>query len=256
VKEGAEIVSRGLVSLGDAAGGSGEVMITGEGSRWTVDHHFTVGDHGRGKLVLERAAQADVRRWAAIGDELGSEGEVTVTGKGTSWTIAHFATIGHAGKGTLIVQDDATVEMKSDLSLADEAQSAARVVVGPGGALNVAEIFRLGAKGRAVLELHPAATMTAAQVAVGERGRTSIEIGPQGAPRLSVRDRAVLAGTLAWKLGPGVTLKPGAVYPVLTAREIMGRFQTLEPPAGTRLEDWAVRHEQGAVSIVYLEQGR
>ncbi len=67
---------------------------------------------------------------------------------------------------------------------------------------------------------------------------------------------AELRGVLRWTLIDGAAPQPGVSYTVLTAHKITGRFQRLEPPAGTLPEDWRVRYEPGAVSIVYLGQGR
>ena len=99
-------------TIGEVAGSSGSVTITGDGSTWTDTGDLFVGDSGSGTLVITGGgslSNAQSTLGAAIGNNAGSSGAVTVSGTGSTWTNTGDLYVGNAGSGTLLISGGATV---------------------------------------------------------------------------------------------------------------------------------------------------
>ena len=108
--------------IGDRAGSSGTVTVSGSGTNWTVSGYYTsgvpylyVGRYGTGVLnITNGAAVNDASSY--IGREAGSVGTATVDGAGSSWTsdiYSYNMSVGHSGTGTLDVTNGGTVSHRS-----------------------------------------------------------------------------------------------------------------------------------------------
>ncbi|MBY9068175.1 autotransporter domain-containing protein [Hyphomonas sp. WL0036] len=109
-------VGGGALTLGDQAGSSGFVAVSGSGSSLTATGWYNyVGRSGEGTLVIDDGASFENdTTW--IGWAAGSEGHVTVGGPGSTWTgIRTQATtfpeiyVGNAGTGSLTVENGGSV---------------------------------------------------------------------------------------------------------------------------------------------------
>lgn len=114
---GATLVSTGSafgVMLGSASGGTGNVLVTGAGSSWTMqgdEFALEIGSLGTGTLTI--ADGGAVTSWRAfVGREVGSTGSVTVTGTGSTWTSTSDLEIGAAGSGTMELDDGARADTR------------------------------------------------------------------------------------------------------------------------------------------------
>ena len=107
------VLAGGLVSnhygfIGHASGSTGEVTVTGPGSRWNNSNYLQVGNSSSGSLNVEAGAVVS-NTLGYIGHNSGSTGEVTVTGVNSLWDNSNTVYIGHEGDGTLNVETGAVV---------------------------------------------------------------------------------------------------------------------------------------------------
>ena len=95
--------------IGSVPGSTGAVTVSGSGSTLTVDDaNLHVGFNGTGTLSITSGGAAfDVA--AAVGDQAGSSGAVTVDGTGSSWTNSGDLIIGNDGSGTLLITNGGAV---------------------------------------------------------------------------------------------------------------------------------------------------
>lgn len=114
ISEGAQVIA-GHAYVGRFAGSEGSVTVTGSGSNITSDaviYGLTVGASGEGSLTIEAGAEVTYG-YARIGQNLGSEGSVTVTGTGSTLTLNSssnaFLIVGDSGTGSLTVSAGGTV---------------------------------------------------------------------------------------------------------------------------------------------------
>ncbi|TWD48950.1 outer membrane autotransporter protein [Agrobacterium vitis] len=103
-------------TLGDLAGSSGSMTITGSGAKWSafVDNSVTysgflnVGRLGTGNLTVSNGGMVSGER-LYIGNEVGSEGTVTLNGHDTRLQMNNNLYVGSEGTGTLTLSDDAQI---------------------------------------------------------------------------------------------------------------------------------------------------
>ena len=106
-------VSSGGGSVGLLAGSNGTVTVTGLGSSWIhgPSGGLNIGSSGTGTLTIAnggRVINATLNA-ANIGNGAGSQGTVTVTGPGSTWSNSLGLNIGNRGTGTLTIADGGIV---------------------------------------------------------------------------------------------------------------------------------------------------
>lgn len=100
--------------IGLYSGSDGEVIVTGRGSTWTNNGPIRVGSQGIGNLIIRTGGTviSDAVYGAPgslVGLDPGSEGTVTVTGAGSTWTNNGYLSVGVRGKGSLTIADGGQV---------------------------------------------------------------------------------------------------------------------------------------------------
>ena len=104
-------------SVGLDAGSTGTVTVTGPGSTWTngTSSGLNVGAFGTGTLMIANGGKVIniTPNTANIGEFAGSQGTVTVTGAGSTWTNTSGLNIGNRGTGTLTIADGGVVTAPS-----------------------------------------------------------------------------------------------------------------------------------------------
>lgn len=126
--------------LGDLAGSSGTMTVTGSGSVWeaVVDAgvlysgDLNVGRFGTGQLTVSDGGLVTGNR-LHIANEAGSSGTAVVTGSGSSIDIADRLSVGLEGDGLLTVQNDATVTVGDLLAVASQDGSTGSLDIASGG---------------------------------------------------------------------------------------------------------------------------
>jgi T5SS/PEP-CTERM-associated repeat protein len=129
------------LAIGQYVGGSGTVVVRGDGS--TLDaggfnSGIGVGRAGIGSLTIQEGAFVTTD-FMNVGQFVGGEGAVIVTGSDTRLELTGTeagANIGREGTGSLMILDGAVVEGKS-LSLAHEASGSGTVLIANDGSLEL-----------------------------------------------------------------------------------------------------------------------
>ena len=113
VENGGTLNSGGGGSIGLAVGSTGIVMVTGPGSSWnnTPGGGLNIGSFGTGILTIANGGTVinNTAFAANVGNGPGSQGTVTVTGAGSTWSNSSGVNIGNFGTGTLTVADGGVV---------------------------------------------------------------------------------------------------------------------------------------------------
>lgn len=116
----------------------GTVLVSGIGSRWTIDDALFVGQgNGTSRLTIENGGSVE-SGLTVIGD--GGSGIATVTGSGASWVVDSLVV--NAGLGaSLIVEDGGRVSANSYVSIGQSVNGTGAVTVdGQGSVLTAASL--------------------------------------------------------------------------------------------------------------------
>jgi T5SS/PEP-CTERM-associated repeat protein len=113
IQNGGTVNSAGGGSVGLAVGSTGTVMVTGPGSSWNngPGGGLNIGSFGTGTLTIANGGMVinNTAFTANIGNGAGSQGTVTVTGAGSTWSNSSGVNIGNLGTGTLTLVDGGTL---------------------------------------------------------------------------------------------------------------------------------------------------
>ncbi len=210
--------------IGDDAGSTGTVTISGDGSQWDMDS-LSVGDLGHGTVNVTAGGHLDTEN-AVIGVAMGSIGEVTVDGVGSMWTnngLIFVSSFG-PGTGTLTVTNGGTVAALGGLSvrlqgiLRGDSQIIGNVSnigsVDPGasissiGTLSIDGNYNQGATGNLRIEMASTASVD----------------------KLAITGSAALAGTLDIDETIDFLPSAGDNYDILDAASVTGAFATIDLP--------------------------
>ncbi len=113
VEAGGTVNSGGGGSVGLSAGSTGSVTVTGPGSAWNngPGGGLNIGSFGAGALTISNGGivSNNTAFTANIGEGAGSQGAVTVTGAGSTWSNSSGVNIGDFGTGALTIADGGVV---------------------------------------------------------------------------------------------------------------------------------------------------
>nr|WP_286167671.1 autotransporter outer membrane beta-barrel domain-containing protein [Ochrobactrum sp. 3-3] len=132
--------SSGNLTVGENAGSSGSVLVSGFGSTLTAGGQsilwLDIGESGAGSLTIENGGVADFQAIEVnIGTDATGSGVVTVTGQNSAWTIDRGngsfgdVVVGSHGTGTLTISDQGAVNVGT-VRIADWSGSAGTVNIG------------------------------------------------------------------------------------------------------------------------------
>ena len=217
------IESQAKVMSADAivgGGGRGEATVSGADASWTNAGQLTVGLDGQGELLIEAGGNVSSNQ-GYVGAEAGSDGQVTVTGPGSSWvTTAYNINVGNFGTGTLTIANGGLVRAAGGLDLGVSAPTASgTLVLGDAGAsLAILETTRIFAgQGTASVTIDGGllralgnssayfASFAARDVTLGANGA----VIDTNSYNIAIAPRLVGAGTLT-KTGTGALTLTGA----------------------------------------------
>ena len=113
IQNGGTVNSAGGGSVGLSVGSTGTVTVTGPGSSWnnSPGGGLNIGSFGTGTLTIANGGMVinNTAFTANIGNGAGSQGTVTVTGAGSTWSNSSGVNIGNLGTGTLTIADSGIV---------------------------------------------------------------------------------------------------------------------------------------------------
>jgi T5SS/PEP-CTERM-associated repeat protein len=162
VSGGAEVASTSNATIGNDAGSSGTVTITGAGSEWTQSGTMTVGSSGVGTLNVQSGG-ALVTSDGIIGSLAGSFGTANVSGTGSIWTLSNELQVGGGGEGVMNVTSGGRVAIASDWIIADgNAGQGTATVSGAGSRVDVTDNIGVGLGGSGRLTISSGGQVTSA----------------------------------------------------------------------------------------------
>jgi T5SS/PEP-CTERM-associated repeat protein len=248
----------GFMTLGRVAGGNGTFTLTDTGSLFTVRRKVAFGFRGTGTGVVSAGATAQSVT-VGIGLFGGSNGSLTITGAGSTWTNAGAMYVGGlpvlsaGGTGQLMVQDGATLRVATNFFVGDggSVSGNGRIAVGSGD-FGAPGTLRISAGGMLTGSEH-----VSMQIIVGTGGRLApgsspgllaldsfqqeaggslnIEIGGTSAgtgfDQVQVSGAAILGGALNVRLIDGFTPSVGQTFRILTAASVTGNFSSISEPS-------------------------
>ena len=101
IQDGGTVNSGGGGSVGLSVGSTGTVTVTGPGSSWinSPSGGLNIGSFGTGTLTIANGGKVinNTAFTANIGNGAGSQGTVTVTGAGSTWSNSSGVNIGNSG---------------------------------------------------------------------------------------------------------------------------------------------------------------
>ncbi|MEM1331480.1 MAG: hypothetical protein AAGG07_13065 [Planctomycetota bacterium] len=159
---------------------------------WLTNGEFIIGNTAVGSLRIDGGSRV-TSSFGAIGNEVGSEGTVTVTGAGSTWDGMSQLIVGNNGTGRLDIAGRASVT--NDLGVVGlQVGSLGTVSMGSGTWTNNALLI-IGGAGRGVLNIRDSGTVTAPTVAIGSlAGSNGIIALQQNRARLDIEDALFVGG--------------------------------------------------------------
>ena len=144
--------------IGEDAGSSGTVTVTGPGSLAEFRYLLNVGSEGTGALVVSDGGVV-TSHTGTIGKESGAEGTATLTGAGSQWDTNSGLYVGRAGTGTLSILDGAAINTSSfpgfAASIGSETGAVGLVTIdGAGSQWNIDGPFYVAEEGSGTLQLN------------------------------------------------------------------------------------------------------
>ena len=166
VNNGADVHVSGFnstVALGHHSTGTGTVSINGVGSTWTNDDQLWIGESGTGTLTIQNGGSL-ITSSAAGGSNIigvfgGSNGMVTITGAGSTWTDNNGLTVGNSGNGTLMITDGGSLTSTGTALGGGFAASGTATVTGPGSTWSDLSTI-IGTTGAGALAIQNGGSMT------------------------------------------------------------------------------------------------
>jgi T5SS/PEP-CTERM-associated repeat protein len=165
------VLAGGLVSnhygfIGHASGSTGEVTVTGPGSRWNNSNYLHVGSSSSGTLNVEAGAVVS-NTLGYIGHNSGSTGEVTVTGINSQWNNSNTVYIGYRGDGTLNVETGAVVSSGWGYISRHAGSTGTATVRGAGSQWNNSTDLDVGHSGNGTLQVEAGGVVSSLNAFIG-----------------------------------------------------------------------------------------
>lgn len=156
-----------LARFGTGSGGSGDVLLTDDGTSWTNGGTIVVGQVGFGSIDVQAGADLAIAN-LTLGQIAGARGAIGVAGGGSTATVGS-AYVGYAGDGSIVVDTGGTLTSTGQVSvysaLGTEAQDLSNVTItGSGSRWTCNGLLRVGG-------VSGTATTGLGKVAVTDEGR-------------------------------------------------------------------------------------
>ena len=130
ISSGGEVTVATDAFLGGAAGSFGTGIVTGTNSRWTIGGALIVANFGQGSLTISSGGEV-ASATLKIGDSNGAttEGNVTITGAGSTLQVSGAADIGDDDSGTLTVSSGGSFITLAGADLGNNPQGVGEVTI-------------------------------------------------------------------------------------------------------------------------------
>ncbi|MEG3002450.1 MAG: hypothetical protein RR855_18070, partial [Comamonas sp.] len=174
-----------LAQVIEASGDVDPLPPAPPGAEWNIGGSLSVGKTGTGTLTIRDGAVVKGAN-VHIGEQDGSNGTVTVTGKDSSWNSAGGLTVGERGTGRLTIQDQAQVASR-DGTLGDWGSGSGEVLVsGVGSRWDIRSSFFVGVSGSGLLNIQNGGVVTSDFASLGlSSGRGTVAVSGAGSAWLN-----------------------------------------------------------------------
>ncbi|MEE9129382.1 MAG: hypothetical protein V3T84_05140 [Phycisphaerales bacterium] len=168
VLDGGAVSCLGVTRIADDPGSTGSITIAGAGSTWSNSGNLFVGNFGSGTLSVLNGGSASYNSVTRIGDELGSDGSVFVSGIGSTLTMAGDLFIANFSSGSVSITNGGSFST-ARVKVGDETGSIGTVTVeGPGSTwTDSIEIF-VGNHGSGSLMITNGGTVSGVNGTIGD----------------------------------------------------------------------------------------
>lgn len=173
--------------VGNAAGSSGEILVSGAGTQWEGYGDLTVGVDGTGTVRVENGADA-ISGSISIGTNSASSGNSVILSDASRWTVYNNVSIGgdvsnsgSGGAGQMSVLSGSVMTASAVLVGNVSGSTGTLSVDGAGSGLTISAGLRAGASGTGVMAISNGATVTADHALVGETASGDGTISVDGA---------------------------------------------------------------------------
>ena len=157
-----------------SAGSNGTVTVTGAGSSWNngPGGGLNIGSFGTGTLTIANGGRVinNTAFTANIGNGAGSQGTVTVTGAGSTWSNSSGVNIGNGGRGTLTIADGGTVTDGAGAIGGAPGSQGVVTVTGAGSTWTNTATLQVGGTANGTLTIAAGGTVTSVGGAIGIGG--------------------------------------------------------------------------------------
>jgi T5SS/PEP-CTERM-associated repeat protein len=186
---GAPLAPSQGIDVGQSAGGSGTITVSGTQSLLSNTGRFVVGDAGVGGLAILAGATVITSPGTVSGlgglliasTTSAAGSSVDVTGAGSNLTVTGMMVVGAAGSASLLIDGGATVTAGS-LDAGSVAAAVGQIgVSGTGSALLIAGNAVVADDGTGVLSVLNGATFSASSLTIGNTGNSSGALVVSGA---------------------------------------------------------------------------
>jgi fibronectin-binding autotransporter adhesin len=163
VTAGGRVTNSGSVNIGNSAGASGTVSVSGAGSQWAVGSNLTVAAAGTGLLQVQDGAVVTVGASLDVGG-IGA-GSLTISGAGSRVATQRATNVGVSGAGTLTISNGGRLETSLDPVVANSGPLTRSSIIGNSGVIN-----GVGAVGRALVTGAGSTWTTTGNIQIGNIG--------------------------------------------------------------------------------------
>lgn len=210
LRDGASASAGGTVRLGEHAGSTGIVSLTGAGTMLSASDRLGVGNFGNGTLSILDGAKVEVLGLVGVGTESTSQGILTISGQDSALTTTGPLAVGTRGIASMTISDGATASSDGLIYVGVGPRGQGTVSLsGQGSTLSAGSTVYFGFSGTANVDVEGGATVaTQGQVSIGELAGSSGIVSVAGAGSSFT---AGAGGLLIGNLGSGVlTVSGGA----------------------------------------------
>ena len=175
-------VTNAVGIVGFNNGSQGQATVTGTGSNWTQTSGLTIGVNNSSAVLTVEQGGTVQSSTGLIASNVGSQGEVTVTGAGSNWTLSNDLRVGNTGTATLSITDGGSVTSSGGGAIGfSSAGSGAAQVTGSGSQWNTqSSDMIVGYSGQGSLDIQDGGSVTSFAGRIGLNGTGSGAVNVTG----------------------------------------------------------------------------
>ncbi len=181
IEDGGRLSNDGDGTIGEQAGSTGSVLVTGANSRWMNAGPLSVGLKSTdASLSIEDGGFVEAEL-VAIGDEDFSDGSVVVKGESSKFSVLNNLYVGNKGSGQLTVSDGGSVTSMGDAFVGRYTDSTGIAeVTGPGSTWINNGYLLVSKYGTGKLSIKDGGTVKSGAGVIGDASTSHGEVHVQG----------------------------------------------------------------------------